>query len=164
MSEPELERKFMELMHEHQGIIHKICFLYCRRRSDKEDLYQEIVLQLWRSYPSFKGKSTFSTWMYRVALNTAISMKRKFRVLAEPDTLPDMLTDDESTMDLAEEVKILYKAISRLAKVEKAIILLWLEDKSYDEIAETTGITIKNVSVKLVRIKAKLSVLIKDLQ
>ena len=163
MSENKLEREFLNLIHEHQNVIHKICLLYCTRRSDKEDLYQEILLQLWRSYPSFCRKSTFSTWMYRVALNTAISMAKNKWFFTDTSNLPDIFAEDECMMDLAEEVKILYKAISRLAKVEKAIILLWLEDKSYEEIAETIGINKKNVSVKLVRIKTKLSEIIKDL-
>jgi len=164
MGENKLEREFLNLIHEHQNIIHKICFVYCKRRSDMEDLYQEILLQLWRSYPSFGRKSAFSTWMYRVALNTAISMTKKFWFFTGTENLPDISSENESLQDLSEEVKLLYKAISRLAKVEKAIILLWLEEKSYEEIAETMGITIKNVSVKIVRIKTKLSEIIKDIK
>lgn len=164
MGEKELEREFLHLIDEHQSIIHKICFLYCSRRSDRKDLYQEILLQLWRSYPSFSGRSAFSTWMYRVALNTAISMTKKFWFSADTENLSDSYAENDNLMDLSEEIKLLYKAISGLAKVEKAIILLWLEEKSYDEIAETLGISTKNVSVKLVRIRKKLSEILKDIQ
>jgi RNA polymerase sigma-70 factor (ECF subfamily) len=164
MSENEREKEFLDLIDEHQNIIHKICLLYCRSISDKDDLYQEILLQLWRSYPSFGRKSAFSTWMYRVALNTAISMTKKFWFFNYTENLPDISVENESLLDLSEEVKLLYKAISRLAKVEKAIIFLWLEEKSYEEIAGTIGITVKNVSVKLVRIKMKLSEIIKNIQ
>jgi RNA polymerase sigma-70 factor (ECF subfamily) len=164
MRDSKLEREFLDLVQEYQSIIHKICFLYCNRKTDKEDLYQEILLQLWRSFPSFSGRSAFSTWMYRVALNTAISRTRKFWLFTDAGNLPDIPCENENLADLSEEVKLLYRAISKLAKVDKAIILLWLEEKSYEEIAETIGITVKNVSVKLVRIKTKLSQFLKNSQ
>ncbi|MCJ7819737.1 MAG: sigma-70 family RNA polymerase sigma factor [Bacteroidales bacterium] len=147
----------MEQISFHQNIINKICFIYCRNASDKEDLYQEIVLQLWKSYPTFDGRSAFSTWMYRVALNTAITATRKWRFFADISRLPDIACDNEALMVLSEEVKLLYEAIAQLDKIEKAIILLWLENKSYEEISGTIGISVKNVSVKLVRIKSRLA-------
>jgi len=159
----QLETEFLNQVKSHQNIIHKICFIYSRNRSDKEDLYQEIVLQLWKSYPSFGKRSAFSTWMYRVALNTAISTTQRFWFTADTE-LPELAFEAESQMDLSEDIRILYRAISKLAKIEKAIILLWLENRSYDEIAETTGISVKNVSVKLVRIKARLSEIIRKMQ
>jgi len=158
-----LEEEFLEQIKRHQNIIHKIGFIYSRSRSDKEDLYQEIVLQLWKSYPTFGKRSAFSTWMYRVALNTAISTTKKFWFSAGTE-LPDIAYEDENLSDMSEDIRILYKGISKLAKVEKAIILLWLENSSYEEIAEATGISVKNVSVKLVRIKARLSDIIKKMQ
>jgi len=158
------EKEFLEQIKLHQNIIHKICFIYCKNKSDKEDLYQEIVLQLWKSYQSFNGRSAFSTWMYRVALNTAITTTKKFCFFVDTGGLPDIAFDNECMIDLSEEIKLLYKAISQLDKVEKAIILLWLENKSYEEISDTIGITVKNVSVKLVRIKARLAITIKHLQ
>ena len=158
-----LEAEFLKLIKRHQNIIHKICFIYSKSRSDREDLYQEIILQLWKSYPTFGRRSAFSTWMYRVALNTAISTTKKFWFSAEPE-LSDIAYQDENMSDMSEDIKILYNGISKLAKVEKAIILLWLESRSYEEIAETTGISVKNVSVKLVRIKARLSDIIKKMQ
>ena len=159
-----IEVSFIAKINKHQGIIHKICYVYSNKSIDNEDLYQEVVLQLWKSYPSFKGKSEFSTWMYRVALNTVISLTKKPSLFVSQSKASTPFYDIEKTMDFSEEVKILYQAISRLKKVEKAIILLWLEEKSYDEISDTIGISVKNVSVKLVRIKNKLAEIIEKLQ
>ena len=160
----EIETEFVDKINKHQGIIHKICFVYSNDSFDNDDLYQEVILQLWKSYSSFKGQSEFSTWMYRVALNTVISLTKKPSLLVSQANPPTTFYDIERSMDFSEDVKILYKAISRLKKVEKAIILLWLEEKPYDEISETIGISVKNVSVKLVRIKNKLSKIIEKLQ
>ena len=164
MSNERTEKSFLELIHRHQSILHKICFAYCNKRSDREDLQQEIVLQLWKSYPSFQGKSQFSTWMYRVALNTAISRISKSGLLIESDKTPELAYDPGDAYELSEEIRILHQAIASLKKVEKAIILLWLEEHSYEEIAETIGITVKNVSVRLVRAKSKLAEIIQKLQ
>lgn len=158
------DKSFLELIHRHQSILHKICFAYCNKPSDREDLQQEIVLQLWKSYPSFKGTSQFSTWMYRVALNTAINRISKPGLLIDSDKTPDLAYDPCDDYELSEEIRILHKAIARLKKVEKAIILLWLEEHSYEEIAESIGITVKNVSVRLVRAKARLAEIIQKLQ
>ncbi len=164
MNEKHKEAKFLQLIHKHQSIIHKICFLYCRNNSDKEDLYQEITLQLWKSFSSFKGQAAFSTWMYRVALNTAITITRKPSMFVDTQKVAVVPYEIDNTLEFSEDVKILYKAISQLNKVEKGIILLWLEEKSYEYIAKTIGITVKNVSVKLVRIKSKLAEIIKKIQ
>ena len=152
-----LEKEFLDHIEANQKIINKICFIYCKNRSDIEDMYQEIILQLWKSYPSFEGRSAFSTWMYRVALNTAITSNRKFPAFIETGRSEDIACDSELMADSSEEIKLLYKAISKLDKVEKAIILMWLDNMSYKEISETTGISIKNVSVKIVRVKVKLA-------
>ncbi len=143
--------------------MHKISFIYANTSLIREDLYQEITLQLWKSYPSFRNESAFSTWMYKVALNTAISFTKKtFLPENGPKDEPSYEMEDDT--EYSEKVRTLYKAISRLKKVEKAIILLWLEERSYDEIAATIGISVKNVSVKLVRIKEKLSDMIKSME
>lgn len=152
----ERETAFLDEMDKHQGILHKICYVYSGNSLEKEDLYQEIILQLWRSYHTFKGGSSFSTWMYRVALNTAISLTRKPRLFIQTEKIPDGSYEIEHSMNRSEDVQIMYKAISQLEKVEKAIVLLWLEDKTYEEIADTIGMSVKNISVRLVRIKAKL--------
>ena len=164
MTDTTRETEFLNLIREHQSIIHKTCFMYCRNRADKDDMYQEIVLQLWKSFPSFRGQAAFSTWMYRVALNTAISMTKRpdpFVFTAREPVVPYLMDDAGGVSD---DIKTLYKAISRLNKIEKAIVLLWLEERSYEEIAGITGITVKNVSVKLVRIKSKLAEIIEKIQ
>ena len=141
--------------------MHKICLVYADTKADREDLYQEMILQLWKSYSSFQEKSRFSTWMYRVALNTAITTTKKATLFKSQRRTSPVAYELEESMDYSEDVRILYRAISQLNKVEKAIILLWLEEKSYQEIAQSIGMSVKNVSVKLVRIKNKLAKLIK---
>jgi RNA polymerase sigma-70 factor (ECF subfamily) len=159
----EIAQEFMDRIRQHQGILHKILAVYSEHSADREDLKQEMILQLWRSYSSFKGRSAFSTWMYRVALNTAITFTRKINFYRRH-------TEDLSAVDncpqsvYSEDLQLLYRAISQLNKVEKAIILMWLNELPYREIAETLGITEKNVSVRIVRIKGKLAKLIKKLQ
>jgi len=153
-------KTFSERIEQNQGIIHKITLIYAGNSTDREDLFQEICLQLWKSYDSFREESKFSTWMYRVALNTAISNVRKNKNQIAFEPLPDYKTIPEKTTEENENLRLLYKAISELNRIEKAIILLWLEEKNYDEIASVIGISTKNVSVKLVRIKRKLEALI----
>jgi len=164
MKHERTHQAFLELIHRHQSIIHKICFVYCKNRAGREDLQQEIILQLWKSFPSFRQNAAFSTWMYRVALNTAINQTRRPGLLIDSSSTSDLPYDPSDFYDLSEEIKILYGAISHLRKVEKAIILLWLEEKSYEEIADAIGISVKNVSVRLVRIRARLAEIIKKLQ
>lgn len=154
-----LEKDFVAFIQKHQGIIHKVCRMYCDSDDDRQDLFQEVLFQLWKSYPKFRGDSKISTWMYRIALNTAIARLRKTKrkpsefslsdsTLQFPDTPPDM--------EKEEQLKNLQTAIQKLSKVEKGIIMLYLEEKSYDEIAEIIGITKTNVGVKINRIKKKL--------
>lgn len=160
----EIQSEFISRIEKHQGILHKICFMYARNKADQEDLYQEMILQLWRSYPSFQNKSAFSTWMYRVGLNTAISYTNEKKHFTEPGNEKFPVFDLDKTMNYSEDIRLLYRAISSLNKIEKAIILMWLDEKPYQEIADMIGITVKNVSVKLVRIKEKLGKLMKRLQ
>jgi RNA polymerase sigma-70 factor (ECF subfamily) len=164
MNAEQKETEFLQLVQKHQSIIHKTCFMYCRNAADKEDMYQEIVLQLWKSYPSFRGQAAFSTWMYRVALNTAITLTKKHKNWTDMSYLPVVPHEVDNPGGFSEDVKLLYRAISKLSKVEKGIILLWLEEKSYEEIAGIIGITVKNVSVRLVRIKLKLADIINRIQ
>ena len=159
----EIEKEFVEQIQKHQGILHKICFVYSNNNADKEDLYQEIVLQLWKSYPSFRHEAKFSTWMYRIALNTAITLNKKAALFENHKTQLSEEYAIAEAIDYSEDIKILYKAISKLSKIEKAIIMLWLEEKKYSEIAAIIGISEKNVSVKLVRSKKKLAKTIKKL-
>lgn len=158
-----MEKEFIKLLNQHPGILYKVCRAYGQQEADRQDLYQEIVLQLWRAFPTFRHQANASTWMYRIAMNTAISDYRKekrnpqitpFSQLASHP--PDL--SDENT--LPPEIAQLYEAINQLSKVERALILLYLDDKRYDEIASIMGITNSNVGVKLNRIKAKLEKLI----
>jgi RNA polymerase sigma-70 factor (ECF subfamily) len=153
------ETAFAKLISEHQGIILKVCRMYQEEPEARKDLFQEIVLQLWRSYPAFRGQSKISTWMYRVALNTAISGFRRAKRRPAPERLDERLLNlPELPEDEAYEEKrrMLYAAIEGLSDVEKAVVLLYLEEKSYDEIAEIAGITRNYVGVLLNRVKSKL--------
>ena len=152
------EKEFISLLNEHQRIIHKVCNLYMDAHADREDLFQEITLQAWKAYGNFRGDAKFSTWLYRVALNTAITFFRKEK--RQPDifsteTVPDFnATDDYDPIE--EQVKAMYAAIGELSKIDKAIVMLYLEDYSYNDIGDMMGITANNVAVKMNRIKTKL--------
>ena len=156
--------EFVQRIKEHEGILYKVTRVYTNNDEDQKDLYQDIVYQLWKSSSSFRGKSKWSTWMYRVALNTAIAHlnKQKKRTTFDLSEL-DFLTKHEFYDDtLEEQMKILYAHIQKLNIVEKGLILLYLEDKSYDEIASITGFTKSNVGTRLARIKSKLKSQIKQ--
>lgn len=153
-----MKEEFTRRLKENQGIIHKICNIYFQNHPDKEDYFQEIVIKLWKAYPQFKGKSKFSTWMYRVALNTAIDLLRKEKIrpksvqLSKNEyELKDRIAKQKSTKQ-----DKLYRAINLLSEVEKAIIILYLEDYSYREIAEIVGISETYTGVKINRIKTEL--------
>jgi RNA polymerase sigma-70 factor (ECF subfamily) len=136
--------------------------MYCFTEPDRQDLFQEIVIQLWRSYPSFRGEAKFSTWLYRIALNTAISGLRKQRRLitpTDPDRLPTELQDIQYSAEKEEQLQLLYAAIEKLTEVEKALTMLYLEDKSYLEMEEILGISQNNLRVKMNRIKEKLRII-----
>jgi len=148
------------LIENHQAIIHKVTMVYTNGPADREDLFQEICLQLWKAYPKFRAEAKFTTWMYRVALNTAISTVRKNRNKPGFESLGVYELPADENPEEKGQVKLLYSAISKLNRIDKAIILLWLEDKSYDEIASIIGTSKNNVSVKLVRIKRKLEKLV----
>ncbi len=160
-----MEKDFIQLINTNRGLIYKVCNLYCHNDDDKKDLFQEIVLQLWVSYPNFRKEALSTTWLYRVALNTAISNFRKESRKPERSSIstnelqiPDMNLYQSEKDDLS----LLQKAIEQLSEIEKAIIMLYLEDKSYDEIAEIIGITHSNVGVRINRIKIKLEKIIKS--
>ena len=153
-----VEKEFIELIKKHQGILHKICNIYFIRNPYKEDYYQEILIRLWKSYPSFRNQSAFSTWLYRVALNTAIDITRKQNlqpVHTELSKIDYNKPDHEHNVE-SEKRDILYQAISHLSDVEKAIIILYLEDYNYKEISELIGVSESNTGVKINRIKTQL--------
>ncbi len=150
------EKEFIQLLNKHQNIIHKICNVYQDEQADKEDLFQEITLQAWKAYKSFRGDAQFSTWLYRVALNTAITFYRKEKrqpAIISTDQFPEA---SESNDPIEEQVKAMYKAIAQLSKIDKALVMLYLEDYSYNQIGEMLGITANNVAVKMNRLKTKL--------
>ena len=159
-----MKEEFLQNITSNQAIIHKVTRIYCDNVDDRKDLFQEILIQLWKSYGSFKEQSKFSTWMYRVAINTAITaFKRgaKKNIKAQFVTDLPQVVDDEYDTDLEDNLNLLHSAIGQLTGIEKSIILLYLEDKSYEEIAEITGITQNYVRVKMNRIKKKLESLMK---
>ena len=154
------ETEFTNLITTNQGIIHKVCRIYCDTPEAHEDLFQEIVLQLWKSFDSFKGDSKFSTWMYRVGLNTAITLIRKKDRTVLTTSIENGIRLNVQANDFDEEYEerlgLLYKCIKQLNDVERALVLLYLEDLPYRDIAETMGITEVNARVKMNRAKSKL--------
>ena len=149
---------FVDLVYQHQGILQRVCSVYTFSPEDRDDLYQEILMQSWRSFASFNGQSKFSTWLYRVALNTALVRRRKAaarrEVACEAGANVDVAVDDRGDRD--PDVDLLYRCIQELPTLNRAIVLLYLEQHTYEEIAEITGLSRGNVSVRLVRIKDKL--------
>ena len=151
--------KFVKLLEKHQNILHKICRIYADDSSSHQDLFQEMSIQLYKAYPKFRGEAKFSTWMYRVALNTAITLyrKRKKRVdTSDIENISFKVRAEEYDTTTEENIKLMYKAIKQLNDIDKALVLLYLEEKNYDEIAETLGISQVNVRVKMNRVKKKL--------
>lgn len=153
------EKKFIDLINAHQGLIHKVCIMYESDREIRNDLFQEIVLQLWRSFPTFRGESKITTWMYRIALNTAISGYRKQTRNVKTEDLNDFhfnICEQAGADDSEENVQRLHQAIRQLSEIERAMIMMALEEVPYEEIAETIGITQNNVRVRMNRIREKL--------
>jgi RNA polymerase sigma factor (sigma-70 family) len=159
----ELEHSFVELLEEHQNIVHKICRLYTNNQDSHNDLFQEITIQLWKAFPKFRGDSKFSTWMYRVSLNTAITLYRKSKRNINTQDYDDVQYKiaSEAYDDTEEQqLKLLYNAVHQLNDIEKALVFLYLEDKDYHEISETLGISEVNARVKMNRVKTKLKTIL----
>jgi len=152
------EKEFSQLIRDNQGLIIKVSRLYTNTLEDEEDLFQEIVLQLWRSYDSFKGDSKISTWMYRVALNTAITLFRKKTKSPQTNELQDFHYKDylEEDDDKQQKISLLYKVVKMLPNVERAIVMMYLDDLPYRDIAGNLGITEVNARVKMNRLKKTL--------
>ncbi|RYE20888.1 MAG: sigma-70 family RNA polymerase sigma factor [Sphingobacteriales bacterium] len=156
MSEPE----FLDLIKTHQGMIYKICRLYRDSPEDRDDLFQEIVFQLWKGIHTYRAEAKQGTWLYRIALNTAIATFRKKKpIISYTEVLPDM-ADELPNDEIAIKRERLFAALKHLDDSEKAIITLYLDDFSYEQIAEVTGITENYVGVKLNRIKSKIQKLL----
>jgi len=153
-----MRKEFVDILNNHRGLIYKVCHLYCDDPEDRKDLFQEIVLQVWKSLESFRQESTIGTWMYRIALNTAITHFRKEKRLGGKVSLTGIdIPDLNDSSEKEDQLKELFKAIEDLDRIDKSIILLYLEEKNYEEISEITGLTRTNVGVRLNRIKIKLS-------
>jgi RNA polymerase sigma-70 factor (ECF subfamily) len=153
------EKKFISLINEHQGLIHKVCIIYENDPDVRDDLFQEIVLQLWKSFPSFRGESKITTWMYRIALNTAISGYRKQSRYVKTEDLRELhlnISDAGGSEGYDEEFQNLHGAIRQLTEIERAMIMMALEEIPYEEIADAIGITQNNVRVRMNRIREKL--------
>lgn len=155
-----MDKLFLKIIEENQGIIYKVCKMYRDGPQDQEDLFQEIALQLWKAFPKFRAESKVSTWMYRIALNTAIATFRKNTIsLSQNDVLPDHMPVS-TIQETSENEEKLFEAIRKLNQAERALIALFLEDYSYKEIANLAGITENNVGVKISRIKEKLKIIL----
>jgi RNA polymerase sigma-70 factor, ECF subfamily len=153
------EKNFISLINEHQGLIHKICIMYENDPDVRNDLFQEIVLQLWKSFSTFRGEAKISTWMYRIALNTAISGFRKRSRHVKTEDLRELhlnISDYGGDDYHEEEFQKLQWAIRQLSEIERAMIMMALEEIPYEDIAETIGITQNNVRVRMNRIREKL--------
>ena len=157
------ETEFEQKIREHQLLIHKICHIYAYTEADRQDLFQEIVIGLWKAYPGFKGLSAFSTWLYRVAINTAITglrQKKNLLIPYEPEALLSQLAEEPAPEE--EHWQQLISAIEKLNEVEKAIVMLYLEDRSYEEMEDILGLGQGALRVKMSRIKDKLRKLTKN--
>lgn len=150
-----LETAFAQMVREHKSTIYTVCFMFSKDSDEVNDLFQEVLINLWKGFESFKGKSKIDTWIWRVSFNTCITQERKKK---RSSSIPlsmeiDLFNDkDEDTR----QVQMLYDRIHQLKPFDRAIVLLWLENMSYEEIAAIVGITVKNVSVRLYRIKEEL--------
>ncbi|WP_442266170.1 RNA polymerase sigma factor [Tenacibaculum sp. ZS6-P6] len=154
-----LEDKFLDDFESNQNIVHKICRIYTTNQSDHNDLFQEITIQVWKNYVKFRGDAKFSTWLYRVSLNTAISLFRKSSRKVKTQDISDIAfkikaIEYDDTQEV--QLKALYGAIQHLNDIDKALVFLYLEDKSYKEISDTLGISEVNARVKMNRAKDKL--------
>ena len=159
---------FIQIITENQNIIHKICNLYFKTVEEKEDMFQEITLQLWKAFPYFRYEAKVSTWMYRIALNIALTNIKRNKKIPISNNISDkefQIKDNyDEGIEKEERNDLLYTSIAKLDEMERAIILLYLDEKSYSDIAEITGLTKTNVGVKITRIKAKLEKIIRLMQ
>lgn len=158
MTSPSTQAAFLHLLDGHRKILHKVANTYCWNSGDREDLVQEITIQLWRSYPGFDGRCRFSTWAYRIALNVAISFVRQAstrdrHLVSGEEHMPDIA---DGTAPPSAELQLLHRFIEGLNGLDKALVLLYLDGHSHPEIAEVLGITATNAATKIGRLKQRL--------
>jgi RNA polymerase sigma-70 factor, ECF subfamily len=153
---------------EFQPLIRKVCLLYAQNRAESDDMFQEICIQVWRAYPQFKGESKFSTWLYRVAINTAISWihKEKKHRLGDRENDSLYFIHDDTPFYVEEERKeqiaLLHRAIKKLSDIDRSLVLMYLEELAYAEISEILGLTVNNIKVKMNRLKKRLKKLMEN--
>ncbi len=148
------DKVFERIIEAHKASIYSVCYMYAANKIEADDIFQEILVNLWKGLKSFRGESELKSWVYRISLNTCISYQRKKRVKTEPlDIAPEIFTTDSPAGRQTEQLR---RRITRLDPMDRAIVLLWLEDMAYEEIGAIVGMTAKNVGVRLIRIKEKL--------
>ncbi|MDE6076199.1 MAG: RNA polymerase sigma factor [Muribaculaceae bacterium] len=148
------DKVFERIIEAHKASIYSVCYIYAANKIEADDIFQEILINLWKGLKSFRGESELKSWVYRISLNTCISYQRKKRVKTEPlDIAPEIYATDSPAGRQTEQLR---RRITRLDPMDRAIVLLWLEDMAYEEIGAIVGMTAKNVGVRLIRIKEKL--------
>ena len=153
----DLERDFEEIVKKNRGTIYTVCYMFSNDQDEVADMFQEVLINLWKSLPSFEGRCDVRSWIYRVSLNVCISLdhkKRRHKIV--PLTMDINPYEEMESNQNSRQMDMLRRRIAKLGQFDRAIILLWLENMSYEEIAAIMGITVKNVSVRLYRIKEEL--------
>ncbi|MCI5742521.1 MAG: sigma-70 family RNA polymerase sigma factor [Bacteroides sp.] len=146
----------MNIIREHEQTIYTVCYMFSKDEEEVNDLYQDILVRLWKGFETFEGKSDIRTWIYRVSLNYCINFSNRQKKQRECLNLDTGYLSEGSNLEKNLQIKQLYKRINMLGLIDRSVVLLWLEGLSYDEIGAILGISVKNVSFKLVRIKEKL--------
>ena len=150
-----MEKGFTKVVNEHKSIIYTVCYMFSKDNDEVSDLFQEVLINLWKGFANFEGRSSIDTWIWRVAFNTCISQDRKKKRTATVPLTMDINLFEDNDED-TRQIKMLYNRIHALGPFDRAIVMLWLEGMSYQEIGDIVGITVKNVSVRLYRIKEEL--------
>jgi RNA polymerase sigma-70 factor (ECF subfamily) len=153
-----LKKEFLDIIAAYQGILHKVTLIYFREKTEREDMFQEILYQLWRSFPTLKNRESIGSWIYKVAINTSLSQINKNRRIEFNGYLPIISASEDTEEELMknEEIRLLLAGIYQLNEIDRTIMLLYLEEKSYDEMAEITGLSVSNIGVKINRAKKEL--------
>lgn len=153
-----VEKEFIKIIQKYERVIYKVCSIYVSELLPMADLYQEVVHNLWVGYPKFRNESSVSTWIYRVAINTCVTAIRKEKKHFQNSSIALTSISEKlpAPEPLTEDIKEMYRLINQLKTIEKAIVLLYLEEKPYKEIAEITGFTVSNVATRMKRIREKL--------
>lgn len=167
-SESQQEQIFLDILKQNKKIIYKICYSYCKDPDDRKDLEQEVIIQLWNALPDYKSEFKLSTWIYKITLNTAIShLRKESRKITETYLFDEQITEtlhEHQNEVYDDRIELLYKFIDGLGKLEKALMILYLDDNSYKEISEILGITETNVATKISRIKQSLKIYFSKLE